>query len=172
MIFETIASNDPRLDSEKIKFIDKFWLYSIAEIKEGYNTEWLKGTEITRDQAYAHHWTNALNNEVAIMQRVSDPADIVQPTSFGDPDYEKVNYSLSADDKTNAVTLMKAAMRLHANKYCENKTQRDRILASLNTVSGLEETQTFMATYFEWDCAYTNGKTKNPEFEVEWSPVI
>ena len=56
-------------------------------------------------------------------------------------------------------------MRLHATHYCKNEAERNRLIAALNTLSQLSETQMFMATYFDWDCAYTYNKTKTKEFD-------
>lgn len=165
MIYETIGSDDVRNDPSKIKIIDYFWLYTISEVSDDFPHEWLKGEEITRQVAHSYYFPGAVENEISIMRSTTNPEDMMEPTSLGDNDYEKVNYALTVDDRLNAVNLMKATMRLHATHYCKNEAERNRLIAALNTLSQLPETQMFMATYFDWDCAYTYNKTKTKEFD-------
>lgn len=167
IIFEAIASNDPRAD-ERIKTISTSWHHIIGYIApedEGsVNIDWLKATQVTRDVAYAHIFTNALDGEVPIMRNVKDTADIISPTSFGDNDYEKINYKLTSADELNTVALLKALMLNYAEAHLTEETGLTYIRANVPSLTKLTDTQMFMATYFEWDCAYTANKEKRKLF--------
>ena len=167
IIYESIASNDPRRDS-RIQMIASEWHYTIGYIApadEGaVNTEWLKATTITEGMANAHNFTNALDGEVPIMRNVSNPRDIVQPTSFGDSNYEKINYTLTSTDELNTVGLLKAIMLNFAEHHFTEETGLVQIKAQVPGLQTLKDTQMYMATYFEWECAYTANKDKTPQF--------
>ena len=167
IIFETVGSADPRMDA-RLQVITHDWHFTIAYIApedEGaVNIEWLNATVINEGIASAHNFTNALDNEVGIMRNVSNPKDIVQPTSFGDNDYEKINYVLTSVDELNTVGLMKAQMLNFAENHFTEETGLAQIKTQVPGLHTLKETQMYMATYFEWDCAYTANKVKNPLF--------
>tara|TARA_R110000868_G_scaffold66436_7_gene197833 strand:- start:1438 stop:1992 length:555 start_codon:yes stop_codon:yes gene_type:complete len=169
IIFEAIASNDARIDA-RINTIASVWHHTIGYIAPEHEgavrIDWLKATEISRAVAYAHHFTNALNGEVPIMRNIADPADIIQPTSFGDNDYEKIDYKLTSVDELNAVSLLKAVMLNYAEIHLTEDTGLTHIRTNVPTLSTLKDTQMFMATYFEWDCAYTANKEKRKLFST------
>lgn len=165
IMFETVPSNDPRLVPE-IEIIGSDWHFSFARVTGTPQIDWLNPTTITEDMFHARMFTNALNGEVGIMRSTTNPADIIQPTSFGDDDYEKVAYRLTSIDESNTVALLKAQML----NYAENNFSEDggliQIRAQVPGLARLEETQMYMATYFEWDCAFTAGQPKEPKFET------
>ncbi len=163
IMFETVPSNDPRLVPE-IKVIGSDWHFSFAQVLGTPVIDWLKPTTITEDMYHARHFTNALNGEVGIMRSTSNPADIIQPTSFGDNDYEKVSYRLTSIDEANTVALLKAQMLNYAENHFTNESGLIQIRAQVPGLRNLEETQTYMATYFEWDCAFTSGQDLEPQF--------
>lgn len=169
IIYETLSSIDPRRD-ERIKTVSDEWHYTIGFIEpsdEGnIDLESINASVITEGMANSHHFTNAVDGEVPIMRNVSNPKDIIQPTSYGDNDYEKINYKLTPTDELNAVGLLKAIMLKHAETYFDNDTGLVQIKTQVPQLTKLKETQMFMATYFEWDCAYTANKEKTPEFNT------
>ena len=169
IIFEAIASNDPRVDA-RIETIATTWHHTIAYIAPEHDgdvrIDWLKATQITRDVAYAHHFTNALEGEISIMRNIADAADIIQPTSFGDNNYEKINYKLTSVDELNAVALLKTLMLNYAEMHLTEDTGLIQLRVNVPTLSTLKDTQMFMATYFEWDCAYTANKEKRKLFST------
>lgn len=163
IMFETVPSNDPRLVPE-IEIIGSDWHFSFARITGTPIIEWLKPTTITEAMFHARHFTNALNGEVGIMRKVDNPADIIQPTSEGDNDYEKVAYRLNSVDESNAVALLKAQMLNWAENHFTDETGLIQIKSQVPGLRTLEETQMYMATYFEWECAYTANQEKTPQF--------
>ena len=167
IIFESIASDDPRVDA-RIKTISTTWHHTIGYIapedESNVRIDWLKATPITRDVAHAHHFTNALEGEISIMRNIADASDIIQPTSFGDNNYEKINYKLTSVDELNTVALLKALMLNYAEAHLTEETGLLQIRANVPTLTTLKDTQMFMATYFEWECAYTANKEKRPLF--------
>lgn len=172
IMFETVPGNDPRLVPE-IEIIGSDWHFSFARVTGTPQIDWLNPTTITEDMFHARMFTNALNGEVGIMRSTSNPADIIQPTSFGDNDYEKVAYRLTSIDEANTVALLKAQMLNWAENNFDNDSGLVQIKAQVPGLARLEETQTYMSTYFEWDCAFTAGTEKTPQFETKkFSQVI
>lgn len=169
IIYETLAGNDPRKD-DRIEIISHEWHYTIGYIPPEHQgqvrVEWLNATTINEGMAHAHHFTNAVDGEVPIMRNVSNPKDIVQPTSFGDDNYEKINYRLTSTDELNAVGLLKAIMLNYAENHLDESTGLVQIKAQVPGLQTLKDTQMYMATYFEWDCSYTANKDKTPQFET------
>ena len=172
ILFETVASDDPRLDP-KIQIKAYAWHYSIAFINDSDASklylDWLGYDEITQDESYCNKFLNTLDGEISVMVNKSNPADLVEPTSYGDNDYEKQIYVLTQTDRNNTVSLMKKIMKLHAQKHCSDEQTKSRLLTGINQLSSLEETQMFFATYFEWECAYTATKDKMQEFATTWT---
>ena len=170
IIYETLASNDPRVD-KRIEIIGTEWHYTIGYIPPEHEgqvrVEWLNATVINEGMAHAHHFTNALDGEVPIMRNVSNPKDIVQPTSFGDSNYEKIQYRLTSTDELNAVGLLKAMMLNFAEHHLDENTGLVQIKAQVPGLQTLKDTQMYMATYFEWECAYTANKEKTPQFTTK-----
>ena len=165
IMFETVPGNDPRLVPE-IEILSSDWHFSFARVTGTPVTDWLNPTTITLDMLNARHFTNALDGEVGIMRSVTNPADIIQPTSFSDNDYEKVAYRLNSIDESNAVALLKAQMLNWAENNFDDQSGRIQIRAQVPGLRTLKETQMYIATYFEWECAYTHGQEKAPQFET------
>jgi hypothetical protein len=167
IIYETVASTDPRTDS-RIQIISSEWHFTIGYIAPEHegavNTQWLNATTITEGMAHAHNFTNAIDGEVPIMRNVSNPRDIVQPTSFGDSNYEKINYALTSTDELNTVGLLKAIMLNFAEHHFTEETGLVQIKSQVPGLQTLKDTQMYFATYFEWECAYTANKDKTPQF--------
>jgi len=111
ILHETVASNDPRLDP-RIKTKTNVWHYTISELNpnEGIITSWLNPVEVTEEELVASKFTNVMDNMVPILVNTANRVDMVEPTSFGDPTYEKIMYTLTATDKSNLVSLMKKMM--------------------------------------------------------------
>jgi len=170
IIYESVPADDPRLDP-RIEYVGSEWHYTIAHINDLHRGDiilnWLNYAELTEDQAHSHQFTNAVNGEISVMQNKNNPKDLVQPTSFGDNDYEKVQYKLSSVDESNTVALLKKIMLLHAEKHFTEETGLTQIRAEVPSLRSLKETQMYMATYFEWECAYTHGKEKQPRFATK-----
>ena len=166
IMFETVAGNDPRLVPE-IEMIGNDWHFTFAKVNGTPVIDWLNATTITKEMFDARNFTNALDGEVGIMRSVTDPADIIQPTSFGDNDYEKVAYRLNSIDESNTVALLKAQMLNWAENNFDDDSGRIQIRAQVPGLRTLKETQMYMATYFEWECAYTHQLDKEPQFETK-----
>jgi len=172
ILYETLPSNDPRLTTN-IQHRANAWHYSIAYVNNDSLVEhpisWLDYTELTSDEAECHRFMNVLDGEIPVMINKTNPADLVSPTSYGDNDYEKQMYQLTKSDLNNTVALMKKIMKLHAKNHSTDETVRNRLYQGIDALSEITETQMFMATYFEWECAYTALQDKIQEFPVKWS---
>jgi hypothetical protein len=170
IIYESLPGDDPRLDP-RMEYFASEWHYTIAYINDIHRgdikLDWLPHEELTDDQALAWKFTNAVDGEISVMQSVSNPKDLILPTSFGDNDYEKVQYKLTSVDEANAVGLLKKVMLLHAEKYFNEETGLIQIKSEVPGLRNLKETQMYMATYFEWECAYTAAKDKAPRFQTK-----
>lgn len=173
-MFETIASNDPRLDP-KISFVGKFWHHTIAYIKpedeSSVNTSWLNGTVISEEVANADKFCSSYEGELSVMANEDGTiASMITPTSYGDQFYKKAAYFLTQEDKANAVICMQEAMRLFTRDHARDPSIQEQLYAHIDSLDphDLDAAQLFMATYFEFDTAYTEGRPKYPDFEVDW----
>lgn len=175
IIFETIATNDPRLDS-KIQFFSKFWHHTIAYIapedEASVILSWLKHEVISEDVAKAAIFTAAYNGEIAVLANEDGTIanNMITPTSGGDGFYKKAPYFLTAADKSNAILCMQASMRLFTEQHSSDAEKNSNLINLINQLdlTDLDDAQMFMATYFDFDTAYTTGKLKGPEFEMNW----
>lgn len=169
-MFDTVSSNDPRLDP-RIIFTGKFWHLTIAYIAPEYESEviysWLNATVIPEAVAKADKFCSAYQNEISVLTLTPGSyEDIVIPTSGGNSQYVKETYFLTETDKRNAIICMQEAMKIWANShYSHNVAQLLEQIDLLDPVD-LNGAQMFMATYFDFDTAYTNGKTKYRDFDV------
>lgn len=167
IIYETIASNDPRY-TPLIEYIATEWHYTIGYIApenlSNVNLPFYKATEINESVAHAHQFTNAVNGEISLMRSTNNPKEMVQPTSEGDADYVKVAYKMTAEDEMNAVSLLKSMMLNWAENHYTEETGLIQIRTEVPGLRRLKETQMYMATYFEIEFASTQGKEKNPLF--------
>lgn len=174
IIFETISGNDPRLDG-RIKFTGTFWHYTIAYIDPNDEKDviisWLNGTEVSESVAKADKFASSYNGELTIIKGTSPSSyeDFVSPTSNGDNNYKKDLYVLTEQDEENATTLLKEILTNYSTNHLTEKEQLELMLSEISKLKTLNETQMFMATYFEFDIAYTNGKDKVKEFDFTWS---
>lgn len=174
-MFETVASNDPRLDP-KITFTGKFWHYTIAYIppedEQTVITSWLKGEVISEDVAKAAMFCSAYQGEISVLANedgtIAD--NTITPTSYGNAHYKKAAYFLTDDDKTNAISCMKVAMKLFTRDHSADQGKNQALVELIDALdpNDLDEAQMFMATYFDYDTAYTNGRLKVPEFIMDW----
>ena len=173
-MFETIATNDPRLNP-KLSFVGKFWHYTIGYVKpedeESVITSWLNGTVISEDVANADKFCAAYEGELSVMANEDGTiASMITPTSYGDKFYKKAAYFLTDADKANAVECMKVAMRLFTRDHTNDTTAQDQLYTMIDELdpNDLDGAQMFMATYFDFDTAYTQGRPKVPMFKVNW----
>ena len=172
ILYEAIASDDPRLTSNVQKKNDA-WHYEIAFVEPSTIAEnpikWLRYREITAQEAETPRFFNALDDEVPVMVIKSNVAELIEPTSFSDPEYEKQMYKLTQNDKDHTVSLMKKIMKLQTDNHVDDDVTRNKLYTAIEACNTLTETQMCFATYFEWECAYTAPRDKIQEFGVDWS---
>jgi hypothetical protein len=104
------------------------------------------------------------------MAAVTDPEEIVIATSGGNQFYKKEAYFLTDADAENAIKCMKVGMRIFTKNHCRDEAIKTQLLAKIDAIGeyDLEAAQLFMATYFDYGTAYTQGKQTFPEFAVNW----
>jgi hypothetical protein len=172
-MYESVAGNDPRLNS-KIKEIGKFWHIAISYIapedEADVITGWLNGEVVEESVAKADKFTCAYERELSVMTAVAEVEDLVIATSGGNQFYKKEAYFLTDDDAKNAIACMKVGMRIFTKNHCKDEEIKAQLLAKIDQVGeyDLEAAQLFMATYFDFETAYTQGKHRIPEFTVNW----
>lgn len=169
-MFDTVSSNDPRLDP-RIVFTGKFWHLTIAYIAPEHESEviysWLQPEIIPEEVAKADKFTSAYNGELSVLTRTPGSyEDIVIPSSGGNAHYVKEAYFLTDDDKRNAIKCMQVGMKIWARKYYTHNV--DMLIEQIDSLDplDLDDAQMFMATYFDYDTAYTNGKPKVRSFDA------
>jgi hypothetical protein len=175
IIYETIASNDPRR-SPGIRDFGSFWHYTVAEVAPGTHVDWLKGQEVSEAVAKVWILVTSVDGEITVLKsKVDSYAEIILPSSGGNTGYYKETYFLTDTDKTLAKNFLGTVLKIEA----KNKISTDGMknpadtLARLNQVidntQTLNDMQMVMKNYFDVDCsAYTVGRPKNPEFTVNW----
>jgi hypothetical protein len=172
-MYESLISSDPRLDS-RIKEIGKFWHITISYIAPEDEADviisWLNGEVVEEAVAKADKFTSAYERELSVMSAVANPAELVIATSGGNQFYKKEAYFLTDADAENAIKCMKAGMRIFTKNHCRDEDIKTQLLAKIDAIGeyDLEAAQLFMATYFDYGTAYTQGKQTFPEFAVNW----
>jgi len=166
--FETIPGNDPRLDP-KMEFVGSFWHYTIAYIppqdEEEVYTKWLKGAVISEGAAKAHKFTNALDREISIRVSATNADEVVHAS--GDTP-EKILYVMNDQEVNDTRDLYKAIMQNYLDNHCTDENHKERLSKKISEVATLEEAQMLMASYYDFDVAYTIHRPKNKEFIINW----
>jgi phosphatidylethanolamine-binding protein (PEBP) family uncharacterized protein len=173
IVYEAISNSDPRFDP-KIQEIGKFWHYTVAYIapadESSVVTSWLKGEQVSEVVAKANKFAAANNGELTVVNKLAtNYEDIISPTSYGNNDYKKQIYFLTAENKTNSVTFIKIVMK----QYATSKAPEDvaaKLVEKIEALDAndLDAAQYFMYCYFPWSIAATEGRARPREFEVPW----
>ena len=175
IIFETLSSNDPRWHSN-IKDAGKFWHHTIGYIapedEESTPTQWITHEVIDEGVAKASLFASAYKGELSVLADENGNVwdNTITPTSGGDAHFKKATYFLTADDKSNAIKCMQAAMRLFTQQHSTDAEKNAELIEQINALplTDLDDAQMFMATYFDFDTAYTNGKPRSPLITMNW----
>lgn len=179
IIYETIASNDPRRDS-RIQDVGSFWHYTVATIDPavagGVQIDWLKGEVTTEQIAMAHKLATAVDGEITVRNaKINSYADISYPSSGGDPSYTKETYFLTDIDETYTKTFMQKVCKIHIKNHlnCDgmkNPPGTDvKLNEEIDKAVNVNQMQIFMKDYFDVDCsAYTANRPRAPKFTVNW----
>ena len=183
IIFETVASNDPRLDP-RMNVFGKFWHYSVAYIAEEHEssvvTSWLNGEVVTKKVAQSDKFCTACNGELSVVRADFGTYDeLTSPTSFGDNNYRKQTYFLNEDNIASTTEFLKAVMRLQIQNHLKESDNPDnasnptgtarKLKIKVEQVTNVNEAQELMSNYFDLGFAYTEGMPRTPEFPVIWS---
>jgi hypothetical protein len=167
IIHETLASNDPRIHPDTV-VIDHYWHFTTRYIppNKGIYIDWMPHEKISEDVAKSCKLTGAYKGVVSVSKPVTKASDI--QGSSGDVEWKKYIYTLTKKDKENAVLLMKAAMRLYAQKYLTDQKTLKRLINEVNTADTIEKCQLVLYHYYDIGSALTNGLPKEQKFKVEW----
>lgn len=183
IIFETVASNDPRLDT-KINVFGKFWHYSVGYIAEEHEssvvTDWLKGETVTKKVAQSDKFCTACGGELSVVRADFGTYDeLTSPTSFGNNEYRKQTYFLNEDNINSTTEFLKVVMRLQIRNHLKESENPDnasnpvgtahKLKIKVEQVTNVNEAQELMSNYFDLGFAYTEGMPRTPEFPVIWS---
>jgi hypothetical protein len=176
IVFETIASNDPRLDP-KMNIFGKYWHYSIAYIAPEHEADvylkWLSYEVISEKVAKSDKLAYSIDGEIALLVRNFGTYDeIIAPTSRGDNNYQKQLYYLTDDDDKNCTELLKAIAKLHILNRLSTDNDvgvKEKLLEKSMKLKTLNEAQEFFYNYFNVSLtAYTAGMEKSAEFEAKF----
>ena len=183
IIFETVASNDPRLDP-RMNVFGKFWHYSVAYIAEEHEasvvTEWLKGAVVPKKVAQSDKFATACNNELSVVRADFGTYDeLTSPTSSGDNNYRKQTYFLNEENISTTTEFLKQVMKLQIRNHLKEAENPDnasnppgtahKLKIKVEQVTTVNEAQELMSNYFDLGFAYTEGMPRTPEFPVVWS---
>lgn len=172
IVFETLASNDPRLDP-RMNIFGKYWHYSIAYIAPEHEADvyikWMPHEVVTEKVAKSDKLAAAIDGEIALLvKNFGTYEEIVAPTSKGNNGYQKQLYYLTDEDDKNCTELLKAIAKLHIlNKLAEDNEPgiKEKLLEKASKLRTLNEAQEFFYNYLEVCLtAYTAGMEKTAEF--------
>ena len=182
IVYETIASNDPRVDP-RIKVIGKFWHYDIAyvapEDEADTRVDWLKGAVVTEKVAFANKFAGAVDGEVTLLNKDFKSYDeIVFATNASQMDaenYVRQVYFLKDEDLKNARDFIAECLKLQVKNYITPDTMKNppgtdtRLYEVIANATTLNQIQMVMKSYFACDVnLYTTTRPKNNTFDVNW----
>lgn len=179
IIYETIASNDPRYDP-KIKNIGSFWNYTIARVDPAdeatTRVDWLKGEIVSEQVALANKLASSVNGELTVVNANFTSYDELSfPSSGGDNNYVKQTYFLTDVDKTNAKNFLAVMLKNYVKHHlvCDGvKNPVDtaqRLYEEIDNTLSLNDMQILARNYFEAEfSAYVVNRPKTPKFPVNW----
>lgn len=172
IIFETVASNDPRITSQ-IKYVASLWHYMICRIdpqdEADTYTGWLKPEVVSEDIAKAYKFVGAVDGEISLRVAVDLNGDgVIDEIEHASAQGEKIPYFLTAADDANGAALLKTMMKNFVKNHSDSDELTTNLNAKIEACQNLEETHMLMATYFDFDVASTAGKPKVKEFDVPW----
>ncbi len=171
IVFETIASNDPRLDA-RMNIFGKYWHYSVAYIASEHESDvylkWLSYEIIPEKVAKSDKFAAAIDGEIALLvKNFGTYEEILSPTSYANNGYKKQLYYLTEEDDKNCTELLKAIAKLQIlNKLDEDNEPgvKELLLEKVGQLKTLNESQIFFLNYFGVNLsAYTAGMEKSPE---------
>lgn len=170
--YETVASNDPRITTE-IKYVGSFWHYTIAfidpAVEDEVYTKWLKPVVVSEAVAKSFKFVGALEGEISLRVPVDLNGDgYIDEIEMASEQTEKIAYFLTDDDKANTIALIRAVGKNYLENHSKNQDTIAALSAQLDACTTLEDIQMLMATYFDFDVAYTAGKTKTRTLDVDW----
>ena len=175
IIYETIASNDPRR-SPGIRDFGTFWHYTVAEVTPGTHVDWLKGMEVSEAVAKVWILVTSVDGEITVLKsNVDSYADIILPSSGGNQGYYKETYFLTDTDKTLAKNFLGTVLKIEAKNKLSTDGMKNpadtltRLNQVIDNAQTLNDMQMVMKNYFDVDCCgYTANQPKNPAFTVNW----
>ena len=177
IVFEAIASDDPRLDA-RMKVFGKFWHYQIAYIapehEEDVYLKWLPHKVIDEKVAKSDKFCQAVDGEVSLLvKNFGTYEEIISPTSYGNNGYHKQNYFLTETDDRNCTALLQAIATLHVEKHLlpsNPEEYRNKLMLKIRNLKTLNECHEFYYNYFDTQLsAYVVGMEKNAEFKADFT---
>jgi hypothetical protein len=176
IVFETIASNDPRLDP-KMNIFGKYWHYSIAYIAPEHEADvylkWLNYEVVSEKVAKSDKLASSIDGEIALLvKNFGTYEEIISPTSKGDNNYRKQLYYLTEEDDKNCTELLKAVAKLHILHELSDDNEigvKEKLLEKSMRLKTLNEAQEFFYNYIGVSLtAYTAGMERTAEFTAKF----
>lgn len=154
--FETLPSNDPRLDKQ-FKIIGDFWHYTIAEVPNDKYIEWLSPVKLPNEEKNAWMFAGANGNEITIKKQ--DTAQITMAGYSADDEElgEKMIYYLSPNDIKNTISFLKKVLSNYAEKNLSSLKEQTEIKNRITSAKSISELKEIMFVYYD---------TMSPGFDV------
>jgi len=166
IIHETLADNDPRLDS-RTRAIGDYWHFTIRQILDSsVYIDWLDYIEISESVAKSHKIVNSYKGIISLSEPASNLDEVSKASA--DTEYKKYIYELTDEDKKNVMILMKSAMKLFAESHLINKDALSRLLREIEYADSIERCEYVLHHYFGVGSATMNNQPRKPAFKVEW----
>ncbi len=75
---------------------------------------------------------------------------------------------MNAQEFADTVELYKAVMTNYMDNHCQSGEIKEALRAKIEATNTLPDCQMLMATYYDFDVAYTQGKKKKKDLIVVW----
>ncbi len=173
IVFESIASNDPRWCEELSRFAN-FWIYTVARVNDdftdNYDINSINAEIIDEKLARAALFAAAANGMISLRQNTEthgnllDPCCEDTPCTFSGGD-KKIDYFLTDEDKKNAVNFIKVVLKNYAIHHILSKQERFNFVTEVDYCNSIEECNWVMYNYLDVTNYNTIG-TKNPKYSI------
>lgn len=170
IVFEAIASNDPRMHPEMVRLID-FLNYTIYDIPENIvselDIEGLNAELLSENVGRASLFFGAVEGKVQVKANTTQ-SNILLDNESGKPQEKKVYYAISEQEEADCVTFIKTVLKNMAEKYIQSSKQRKMYIAELENCTTIDECNWFM-WHYNGITHYNTYGDRAPKFEIEWS---
>lgn len=173
IVFESIASNDPRWCEELLRF-SNFWIYTVARVNDNFVNEYdinsINAEIINESLARSSIFAAAVDGKISLRQNTETHSNLLDPYSEGilctfSGGDKKVDYHLTAEDKKHAVDFIKVVLKNYAKYHIVAEHERSNFVAEVEDCNSIEDCNWIMYNYLDVRNYNTLG-AKQPKHSI------